>query len=290
MPHSAQPYVQPYVIERAPYGSTSRGPRRAFWTLPLVALAVEEAALSALAPPRCAGCGWFSPHLFCEQCAPRVRRVDQGAGCECCGEPFDSRAVIAPGTICAECRGKGGDVASPIERARSLWMLRGPVRNAVHDFKYRRHSALSAPLGAHLGAFARQDSMLSTARLIVPVPLHSRREWARGFNQSGLLAQHVAREMGIPCAHALRRVRHTPTQTSLSRQARDANVRRAFQVPARAISKYLPEAFEGPVLLVDDVWTTGATLRECARALRQAGFAKVWALTLARRGTVPARR
>ena len=282
-------FDQPFVIERLPRNSSRASPQCALWTLPALARAVEEAALSALAPPRCAGCGWFSPALFCQNCAPRVRRVDGCALCDCCGEPFDPRAVIAPGTICARCRGKGGQANSPIERARSLWMLRGPVREAVHDFKYRRHSALAAPLGTHLGAFAQGDVLLSSARLVVPVPLHSWREWARGFNQSGLLAQHVAREMGVPCAQILRRVRHTPTQTSLSRQARDANVHHAFAVDAvdaRAIAKYLHEAAEGPVLLVDDVWTTGATLRECARALRQAGFQSVCALTLARRGAV----
>ena len=278
----------PLVIERLPPGSNSSSPQRTPWTLPLMARRVEEAALSALAPPRCAGCDWFSPHLFCERCAPRVRRVDQGALCDCCGEPFDLRAVIAPGTICAQCRGKGGKAVPPIERARSLWMLRGPVREAVHSFKYRRHSALSASLGAHLGAFARCDLVLSRARLIVPVPLHLRREWARGFNQSGLLAQHVARAMGVPCVDLLRRVRHTATQTSLSRADRDANVHAAFQVRDREADKYLQHESQSTVLLVDDVWTTGATLRECTRALRQAGFTSVCALTLARRGRTPA--
>lgn len=288
---------QPYVIERVPHGSRCSdldgggslglpGRQQDWWTLPGIARAIEGAGVAALAPPRCGGCGWFSPHLFCERCAPRVRRVDRVAAlCDCCGEPFDPAAAIAPGTICAACRGAGGKIASPIERARSLWMLRGPVRLAIHDFKYRRHSELAASLGAHLGAFAMRDDTLSGARLIVPVPLHPWREWARGFNQSGLLARHAAREMGLPCVEALRRVRNTRTQTSLSRAARDANVRAAFEARATTVAKYLQEDSAGLVLLVDDVWTTGATLRECARALRRAGFKSVCALTLARRGT-----
>ncbi len=278
-------FEQPHVIARAP-----RKLQPPVWTAQGIARAIAEAAAEALAPPRCAGCGWFSPHLFCEQCAPRVRGVaGRAALCECCGERFDALAVIAPGTICARCRGEGGEPASPLSRARSLWLLSGPVRHAVHDFKYRRHSDLAASLGAQLAAFAQRDPVLGGARLIVPVPLHPWREWARGFNQSGLLARHVARAMSIPCADVLWRTRHTPTQTTLSRPARDANVRAAFKVRQNQIAKYLQDE-PGPVLLIDDVWTTGATLRECARVLRAAGFERVCALTLARRPRSPAAR
>jgi ComF family protein len=133
-----------------------------------------------------------------------------------------------------------------------------------------------------MGAFARHEPTLLGAGLVVPVPLHRWREWKRGFNQSGLLARHAARVMGIPYAEVLSRVRQTPTQTSLSRAARDSNVRGAFAVNEPQATQY--RGREGFVLLVDDVWTTGATVRECARALQAAGFGHVRALTLARRG------
>ncbi len=286
---------QPYVIERVPGGSTNSDSlasrfQQGQWTARGVAQLIAQSATQALAPSRCAGCGWFSPHLFCERCALRVRRVDKKASlCDCCGERFEAQAVIAPGTICAECRGEGGKIVTPIERARSLWMLSGPVQLAVHDFKYRRHTDLAGALGAHMTSFAQSDCVLSSAGLIVPVPLHRWREWRRGFNQSGLLAQHIARGMCLPCADILRRARHTPTQTTLARQARDANVRAAFQVRTREVAKYLQQGETGPVLLIDDVWTTGATLRECARVLQAAGFKRVFALTLARRSKGPVR-
>jgi predicted amidophosphoribosyltransferase len=260
-----------------------------------------KAVEQALSPPRCAGCGWFSPHLFCEVCAPRVRRVGESSEiCHCCGEPFDPRAVVAAGSLCSDCRGPGGKIATPLAHARSLWELRGPVRRAVHAFKYRRHTALADALGAHLSGLAHSDGVLAQAGVVVPVPLHAGREWMRGFNQSELLARHVARQMRLPCVGLLRRARHTPTQTTLARSARDANVHHAFALNPRvaARGKYLCAAWPEPkngknraeldalswILLVDDVWTTGATLRECARVLREAGFPNVCAVTLARRG------
>jgi ComF family protein len=105
------------------------------------------------------------------------------------------------------------------------------------------------------------------AQLVVPVPLHPRRLRQRGFSPAGLLARAVARQAGLPCNPvALRRLRDTPSQTGLDRRARRRNVRGAFEprcaVPAR-------------VWLVDDVATTGATLAECARALRRAGAEQV---------------
>lgn len=258
------------------------------WSLGDGARLVSNLVLDAIAPPRCAGCGWFSEHLFCGRCAPRVRRTDQGAEvCECCGERFDPLAVIAPGTVCAACR-KVDEAKRPIARARSLWMLRGPVRLAVHDFKYRRHTRLAPWLGAHMALVAQSDPILSRAHAVVPVPLFAWREWTRGFNQSAMLAREVSRVLGVPCLDALRRVRHTPSQTTLTREARGANVSGAFAVRARSASKYL-EATGGPILLIDDVWTTGATLYECARTLRKAGCREVYALTLARRGSVAAR-
>jgi ComF family protein len=282
--HAMNPQIEPpFVIERRPRSSRESTPTAssAASSVMQTVRIIAGATLNALAPPRCAGCGWFSPYLFCQACAPQVRCVDEGAAiCECCGERLDARNVSSVDALCGDCFSlpEEGAAAVSIEKARSLWMLSGPVRHAVHDFKYLRHSDLAISLGAHMGGFARRDSVLSSAALVVPVPLHSRREWRRGFNQSALLARHTAHEMDVPCAEILRRVRHTPTQTSLSRSARDANVRAAFAVQESESNKYLQARS------VDDVWTTGATLRECARALHKAGFERVCALTLARRG------
>ena len=111
---------------------------------------------------------------------------------------------------------------------------------------------------------------------IVPVPLHWRRRWQRGFNQSELLARGLASRYGFPVIRALRRLRYTGTQTGLSQTARRHNVAAAFQ--ARR-----PQALKGKrLLLVDDVMTTGSTAAACAGVLRKAGTARVVLLTIAR--------
>jgi ComF family protein len=115
------------------------------------------------------------------------------------------------------------------------------------------------------------------ADVIVPVPLYWWRRWTRGYNQSAVLAQALARQLCIPCrTRWLRRVRHTARQAILSAAARRPNVQEAFFAPARA------ELRGKIVLLVDDVLTTGSTANDAARALREAGVARVVVAVLAR--------
>ena len=115
--------------------------------------------------------------------------------------------------------------------------------------------------------------------LIVPVPLHRRRLAGRGFNQSALMARRLSRLLGRPWTPAaLSRARDTPSQGGLSRAARMENMKGAFVVPPRK-RRYVSGR---SLLLVDDVWTTGATCRACAAALRRAGAAAVTAFTICR--------
>jgi ComF family protein len=118
---------------------------------------------------------------------------------------------------------------------------------------------------------AHGQSVLSGADFVVPVPLHWRRRWARGFNQ----AADLAAGLGLPVVHALRRSRNTPSQTDLPAAARHANVRQAFTVRPE------PDVSGSWIVLVDDVRTTGATLEACARALLDAGARRVMTLTAA---------
>jgi ComF family protein len=146
----------------------------------------------------------------------------------------------------------------------------------VHELKYRgrRRSAGRAARLLFDSEPARQ--VLAGASVLVPVPLHPRRLRQRGFNQSQLLARALGRLAGLPVADALARRVETATQTGLSAAARRRNVEGAF----RAVR---PAAVGGRVVvLVDDVLTTGATARACARALRDAGASAVRLLTLAR--------
>ena len=146
----------------------------------------------------------------------------------------------------------------------------GTLRAVVHALKYDRRPTIARHLAARMHEAGGE--VLSGADLVVAVPLHRSREWARGFNQ----ARELARHLGLPAVEALVRTRRTPPQAELPAARRHANVRGAFEwrpgVPVKGLT----------IVLVDDVSTTGATLNACARPLLDAGAAEVRALTAAR--------
>jgi ComF family protein len=149
-----------------------------------------------------------------------------------------------------------------------------PLQHAIRLFKYQGKVSLAAPLAALM--IARLPP-LNSVDVIIPVPLHLERLRQREFNQSLLLADHIGRRLDIPVAYTnLVRTAPTAAQTTLSRKSRQNNLRRAFAVrrPDAIINKR--------ILLIDDVFTTGATVNECAKALRKAGSGEVFALTLGR--------
>ena len=150
------------------------------------------------------------------------------------------------------------------------------MKEIIHALKYERRRSISAPLGALMRATGAR--VLEGADLVVPVPLHPRREFQRGFNQ----AQDLASHLGLPVVPLLKRVVHTRSQIELPKDQRRANVKGAFAlVPGYALQ------VPGVVVLVDDVSTTGSTLDACARVLKSAGVKEVRALTAARVVTEP---
>lgn len=200
----------------------------------------------------------------------------QGAGCEVCGRLFDPLALGAP--MCATCRAQ----APPFARARAAWAFEGPARELIHRFKYQRRFALAPRLARALMGAPAARAMLHDwqPQWLVPVPLHPSRGRARGFNQSALLARELSPICGVPALELLRRVRATPPQVGLRGRERRANVKGAFAVDADLWQKR--GAHNARILLIDDVFTTGSTLAECAATLRKAGACEVGALTVAR--------
>jgi ComF family protein len=161
-----------------------------------------------------------------------------------------------------------------LQGLRSLAPHVAPWREAVQALKYEGLRVLAEPLSAEMARYG--ERMLPRPQVIVPVPLHTDRQRERGYNQSALLAQGLGWRWGVPVVEeALLRTRSTRAQVGLSGEERRENVRGAFAGPTTALR-------DQRVLLVDDVCTTGATLEECAHALREAGAATVWALTLTR--------
>ena len=147
------------------------------------------------------------------------------------------------------------------------------MKDIIHSLKYERRRSIAPPLGRLMKKCGAQ--LLQDANLVVPVPLHPRREYQRGFNQ----AEDLARELGPPVARLLVRTRHTQSQIELPKHERQDNVRGAFAF-RRDPRSLIPDP--RVVVLVDDVSTTGATLEACARVLKANGVKEVRALTAAR--------
>ncbi len=222
--------------------------------------------VNLLLPPRCGGCQ-RPGSLWCESCQASVKPVGSLL-CEKCGQPYVSAR------LCNNCR------AQPlqIEFIRSAALFHGPLRQAIHRFKYERLAAMAEPLGSLLANYWQTLGL--RADWLMPVPLHPARERERGYNQAALLARQLARHTGVPLLeHGLKRTRVTAVQMELNAAQRKENVAGAF---ACALASDDSSIQSKRVVVVDDVCTTGATLDACAEAVLKAGAASVVGLTLAR--------
>lgn len=230
--------------------------------------------LDLFLPQRCAGCGnaWMLDHkdFWCMDCIEKLPWISSPL-CPRCGRPYPD-SPSSPDHLCGDCLLS----ASPIDAARSSTSYTGVVRDRIHQLKFGCRLEW-APALADLMARTAEREGLTSVQMLIPVPLHAKRLKERGFNQSGILSRVLGKRLGIPCRHdVLERRNRTQPQTRLSREERLTNVRGAFHVSQ-------PSAVTGQrILLIDDVFTTGTTLGECARMLKAEGAEEVRALTVAR--------
>ena len=171
--------------------------------------------------------------------------------------------------LCTVCR----ESLANFDAAYSFGSYEGPLQKLIHIFKYGKVETLAAPLSRFLLRALPLDQQFD---IVIAMPMHWRKRWERGFNQAELLAAPIAKRYGVKLSGNLRRRRYTKPQAGLSEAERRKNLKNCFRVarPDRVKSKR--------ILLIDDVFTTGATLRAAAEALKKAGAAYVCALTLAR--------
>ncbi|HET9149707.1 MAG TPA: ComF family protein [Alphaproteobacteria bacterium] len=227
--------------------------------------------LDVALPPRCLSCGGIVAEAgaLCPACWSGVEFITAPM-CDACGLPLTA-APANDALLCGACAAS----APPWRRARSVFRYQGVGRALVLAFKHGDRLDAAPTLARWLARAG--GPLLAEIDVIVPVPLHRRRLFARRYNQAAVLALALGRIAALPVAvDGLMRMRATPSQGGLDRLGRARNVRGAFAARPQGAIK------ERRVLLIDDVLTTGATVGACVRALKAAGAASVDVLTLAR--------
>ncbi len=218
-----------------------------------------KAFLDIIFPPRCHACKSFIADAgelhICGACLEECSLI-RSPICSRCGVPFQTAG--GDDHLCGCC------ITAPprFTAARSAALFAGPVRELIHRFKYNRRVRLCRPLGLLAGGQLHPYIEAISPDLVVPVPLHVKRLRQREFNQAVLLGGNLARQWRLPFSRDnLRRIRWTEPQINLSAAERIVNVRGAFSAAD-------PCRFRGKrIVLVDDVFTTGSTVAECARVL-----------------------
>lgn len=235
---------------------------------------VATAIADTLFPPICHVCKTFIPECgpihLCSSCTGKINFIHSPL-CTKCGMPFRTENGIDH--TCGACTGS----SLPFASARAAAEFDGPVQDLIHRLKYGKKVHLSRPVGRLTAHYLQPPAADKEIDFLVPVPLHPKRLRERGFNQALLLAGVLSKFWEIPVSRCnLQRIRWTEPQTRLSMEDRVRNVRGAFAV-------HQPQLFrDRKMILVDDVYTTGSTVIECARALKRAGAGEILVVTVAR--------
>lgn len=188
-----------------------------------------------------------------------------GNVCEICG-----KLLPRCRSLCRECRSR----SRLYDRGRSLWLHDRFMQKAIFELKYGNAREYGRLFGQEMADIYGKDLIEWKAEVLIPVPMYGRKRRIRGYNQTEVLARGLGRCTGIPVRKDLLvRIRETPAQKGLDRAARMRNLKGAFYCPDKS---GMPES----VCLIDDIYTTGSTLEECARTLREAGAKRVYFLTL----------
>ncbi len=221
-------------------------------------------ALDLIYPPECQLC---QVHLtegeyICDSCDDKLVRIESNY-CKICSEPFEGNFSELP--TCPNCR----HLNYSFDYAKSALKNTDLSRQLILDFKYHKQRHLAKPLARFCAEVITKDPRFNTLPepIIVPIPLHWRRKFMRGFNQAELITRELTKITKIPHYSLLKRCRYTTTQTRLTRKKRLQNLKGAFKaLPCRAKFR--------SVILIDDVFTTGSTSEECASLIK-----KVWSKT-----------
>jgi competence protein ComFC len=214
----------------------------------------------------CNICGRAGAGAACGICMASLDYL-QGATCLHCGKQLNE---CYHGSICPDCRGR----VFYYERAYSCFEYNGMGKKLIYKLKYEGKVQLAKVIAGLMIERLQNERLAIDA--VVPVPMHESKLEARGFNQSLIIAQELGERMDKPVADCLKRAKETKEQYNLDRNQRYSNINGAFSVKlSYNIGKYMD------ILLVDDIYTTGSTVNECSKVLKEAGAEKVYVITAA---------
>lgn len=205
---------------------------------------------------------------ICRHCEKLLKKLDAPL-CSKCSKPINYGSSAS---LCPECSGE----ERYFEMSKSLYSYEGLIKNAIYSYKYYNHPYFYKMFGNMLLTYMLAENY-TNFDCIVPVPLHSSKMRTRGYNQSELLARHLSKKLSIPYVDALKRIKKTAKQSEQSKLERAKNLKDAFVIKNDA-----EIVVNSSVLLVDDIYTTGATVDECSKALKNRGAANVFVITIAR--------
>ena len=213
-------------------------------------------------PKRCAGCGKAGSY-FCKTCLVKAKPHFP----QVC--PVCEKASI-DGFTHPRCKTKYAP-----DRLLALWVYETGVKKLIYKLKYRFVSDAASEIADKVGEFVKENKFKKS--VIVPIPLHKKRQNWRGFNHTKEVGDRVGKLLGWDCIEILERFKETPTQVGLKEKQRVENIKGAFR-----IKKGIVTSKNTPILLFDDVWTSGSTLKEATNVLKHAGYKEVVCLTIAR--------
>lgn len=230
--------------------------------------------LDFLFPQSCVSCGRLGSYV-CPDCFVKIKTIDTPI-CPVCTKPFFH------GLTHPRCQGR-----LRLDGLTCLFAYQGPIRTILKKIKFSSIFDL-LPEVADLAKEEMEENevlykfFVKEKPLVVPIPLHWFRKNERGFNQSAFLSKQVAQNWNLTfCGDLLLREKYTPPQAKLKKKERTSNIKGVFKINEKFSPNFSISQFPN-IFLIDDIWTTGSTMREAGRVLKGAGVKKIWGLTIAR--------
>lgn len=218
-------------------------------------------------PERCPGCDRVhkvGEHGFCKKCKLCIQ-IPQGNICPYCGKPLPEEMIC-----CSDCQGREED--SVMGQAAMLYS--GMMQDSMARFKAGHRAEYAQTYAEFLWKTQRDFLEQISDAVLIPVPMHNNKVRKRGYNQAELIATALAKYCSYPVeTKLLLKIKETKAQKSLTKQERMANLEDAFWCDHEVAMLYLPDKC---AIIIDDIYTTGATVQACAKVLRKAGFAKIY--------------